>query len=117
VAGIVDAAEHGDYEAVGAHAYDFVRSAATVVTLGAAGVSALKGRGGGGKGGPKGGTYQLVDKQTGQVMRNGRTGNHDARRASHLAHPVFGKFEYEIRHKVDSYFVQRGLEQMQLDKM
>ena len=61
---------------------------------------------------PRGGTYKLVEKETGRVMRTGRTNNLARRRLEHLRHPALGKYEFEIDRRTDSYAAQRGREQI-----
>jgi hypothetical protein len=64
---------------------------------------------------PKGGTYQLKDPKTGQVMRNGRTNDLVRRRQEHANDPATRDLIFDELNKTDDYAVQRGLEQLQID--
>ncbi|HRI72792.1 MAG TPA: hypothetical protein PK156_51500, partial [Polyangium sp.] len=66
--------------------------------------------------GPKGGTYRLVDRKTREVMRNGRTNNHLRREPEHQRHPVLRQYPYEVVTRTDDPVVQRGLEQLQMER-
>ncbi len=64
---------------------------------------------------PKGGTYQLKDPETGEVVRNGRTNDLDRRKVEHNNNSETGGLDFEVKHRTDDYATQRGLEQKQLD--
>jgi hypothetical protein len=59
----------------------------------------------------KGGTYVLVDRATGDVMRSGRTNNLVRRRSEHARDSLLKKFRFEIDAPTDDYNAQRGREQ------
>jgi len=59
-----------------------------------------------------GGVYQLVNIETGDIMRTGRTGNLEQRMAQHQRNPLFKDFGFEPVWRTDDYATQRGLEQM-----
>jgi RHS repeat-associated protein len=58
-----------------------------------------------------GGVYTLVDKETGNVMRAGRTGNFINREAQHARNPILKPFKFNIEYRTNNYAEQRGLEQ------
>ncbi len=60
----------------------------------------------------RGGTYYLVDPITGQVMRSGRTIDLVRRESEHRRNPETESFKFEIDFRTDSYFQQRGREQI-----
>jgi hypothetical protein len=64
----------------------------------------------------KGGTYTLENPRTGEVMRTGRTNDHQRRAAEHLRNPETGKFEYRRKLDTDDYSVKRGHEQLLHDE-
>jgi hypothetical protein len=64
---------------------------------------------------PKGGTYQLKNPKTGEVMRNGRTNDLIRRQDEHARDPVTKDLDFEPTAKTDNHAEQRGLEQLQLD--
>ena len=61
---------------------------------------------------PKGGTYKLVDRDTGDVVRVGRTNNLLRREAEHTRHKVFGGYKFVVDRVTDVYAQQRGREQL-----
>ena len=61
---------------------------------------------------PKGGTYMLIDSETGQVMRTGRTKDLERRKLEHRRDPETAKHEFEIDRQTDSYPEMRGREQV-----
>jgi len=64
----------------------------------------------------KGGTYLLKDPETGQVMRTGRTNDHERRRSEHKRHPETKPLDYEPVYKLDDKNTRRGLEQILHDE-
>jgi hypothetical protein len=60
----------------------------------------------------KGGTYKLVDPDTGQVMRTGRSGNLAQRQAQHARDPELSDYDFEVDRRTDIYAQQRGREQI-----
>jgi len=66
--------------------------------------------------GPKGGTYKLTDRKTGQVRRTGRTNDLERRQAEHARDPETGDLKFDVDKKTDSYPAQRGREQRIYDE-
>jgi len=62
----------------------------------------------------KGGVYVLRDRETGQVVRTGRTNDHERRRDEHNRPPETKPLKYQVVNRVDDPDVKRGLEQMVL---
>jgi hypothetical protein len=60
---------------------------------------------------PKGGVYVLIDPDTKEIIRSGRTNDLDRRNYELGRHPELGRFDFEVRHRTDNYAEQRGLEQ------
>jgi len=90
-------------------------AAVTTMVEGVEAESAAMGSGALGVKPTKGGTYQLRDRSTGQVMRNGRTNDLVRREAEHARHPDTKDFDFVVKHRTDSSMERRGLEQRQLD--
>lgn len=65
---------------------------------------------------PKGGTYLLKDPETGQIVRTGRTKDHQRRKAEHLRHPETEGLEYHEHSYTDDYAAKRGHEQLLHDE-
>jgi RHS repeat-associated protein len=65
---------------------------------------------------PCGGAYKLVDPETDQTMRTGRTKNLARRQAEHGRDPILGKYRFVPVYRTDDYNEQRGLE-FKLDEM
>jgi hypothetical protein len=65
---------------------------------------------------PCGGTYKLVDSNTGEVVRTGRTKNLEVRQKQHARDPELKKYEFEVDKRTDNYAEQRGREQIIHDK-
>jgi len=63
----------------------------------------------------RGGVYRLVDPETDQIMRTGRTGNLAQREAQHARDRILGRYKFEVVARSDDKLVQRGLEQMAHD--
>ncbi|MCM8625539.1 RHS repeat-associated core domain-containing protein, partial [Accumulibacter sp.] len=61
--------------------------------------------------GAKGGTYKLVDPETGEVMRTGRTKDLARRKMEHERHPDTKDLKFEKDMATDDYNIQRGREQ------
>lgn len=61
---------------------------------------------------PKGGTYILRDRETGEIVRSGRTNNLMRREIEHARSNKFRDYDFEVVHRTDIYAEQRGLEQM-----
>lgn len=61
---------------------------------------------------PKGGTYLLVDPETGQVMRTGRTKNLERRETEHKRSSETKHLDFVTDRRTDSYAEQRGREQV-----
>jgi hypothetical protein len=59
---------------------------------------------------PKGGVYRLVDPDTGDVMRTGRTNDLLRREREHRRNPDLKDFNFEPVFRTDNYDEQRGLE-------
>jgi len=64
----------------------------------------------------KGGVYILRDPRSGEVMRTGRTNDHDRRRSEHERHPETKPLKYEPVHEVNDKNARRGLEQLLHDE-
>lgn len=62
------------------------------------------------------GTYVLRHRDTGEVMRVGRTKSFDRRAAEHARDPKLKDFAFEATHRTRDYNQQRGLEQMLHDR-
>ena len=60
----------------------------------------------------KGGTYKFVDKETGEVVRTGRTNDLKRRAGEHQRDPKLSGYKFEVDRKTDSYAAQRGREQI-----
>jgi len=60
----------------------------------------------------RGGTYKLVDPETGKVVYVGRTSNLARRAAEHQRDATKSRFRFEIDWVTDDYAVQRGREEM-----
>ena len=60
----------------------------------------------------KGGTYKLVDPETGQVVRTGRTKNLAQREGQHARDPELSDYKFEVDRRTDKYAQQRGREQI-----
>jgi Pretoxin HINT domain len=63
-------------------------------------------------GASRGGTYKLVDPETGQVMRTGRSKNLDTRKGQHRRDPAHKDLDFEVDRRTDDYAQQRGREQV-----
>ncbi|HEY0923001.1 RHS repeat-associated core domain-containing protein [Rheinheimera pacifica] len=61
---------------------------------------------------PKGGTYILRDRETGEIVRSGRTNNLMRREIEHARDNKLRDYDFEVVHRTDIYAEQRGLEQM-----
>ena len=61
---------------------------------------------------PAGGTYLLLDPVTGNVMRTGRSNDLARREYEHSRAPVLGQYTFQIDVRTDSYYQQRGREQI-----
>ena len=61
---------------------------------------------------PRGGTYLLVDLETGQVMRVGQTRDLHRRELEHRRDPVLKRFDFQEDRRSDSYAARRGREQI-----
>ena len=61
---------------------------------------------------PKGGTYVLVNPDTAQIMRVGRTKDLSRRAREHKADPKTEDFDFVIDRWTDRYDEQRGREQL-----
>jgi len=61
---------------------------------------------------PKGGTYMLVDDETGKVMRTGRTNDLKRRRLEHARHPETKPYPMRVDKQTDHKPAQRGREQI-----
>ena len=59
---------------------------------------------------PKGGVYRLVDPDTGDVMRTGRSKDLARRRNDHKRNPDLQNFDFDPVFRTDNYEEQRGLE-------
>ena len=59
-----------------------------------------------------GGTYVLMDKVTGHVMRGGRTNNLERRRVEHARDEILGKYRFQVDRYTNSYDARRGREQI-----
>jgi RHS repeat-associated protein len=60
----------------------------------------------------KGGTYKLVDKETDEVKRTGRSNDLDRRRTEHANAEETKDLEFKVDRKTDDYAEQRGREQI-----
>ena len=58
-----------------------------------------------------GGVYRLIDSETGEVMRTGRTNDLIRRGAEHGRDPVLKAYSFETVFRTDDYAELRGLEQ------
>ena len=63
----------------------------------------------------KGGTYVLRDRQTGEIIRTGRTNDFNRREAEHLRDPRLPAHFFDRAQNTNSYGAQRGLEQRLYD--
>ena len=64
----------------------------------------------------RGGTYKLVDPETGEVMRTGRTKDLTRRKAEHARDPILKDYDFEVDKMTDNYDQQRGREQILDDR-
>ncbi len=64
----------------------------------------------------RGGTYVLVDPDTGEVVRSGRTGDLKTRQAQHARDPELKDYVFDVDLRTDDYAQQRGREQYLHDK-
>jgi RHS repeat-associated protein len=62
--------------------------------------------------GNNGGTYMLINPDTGQVMRTGRSNDLDRRAREHARDPALASLQFAIDAETDSYAEQRGREQI-----
>ncbi len=60
---------------------------------------------------PKGGVYVLRSRETGAVVRFGRTNDLESRRKELQRNTALREFKFEVQHETDDYEEQRGLEQ------
>jgi hypothetical protein len=60
---------------------------------------------------PKGGAYLLLNPDTGEVMRTGRSKDLDRRQGEHSRDPILKRFDFSPAFRTDNYAEQRGLEQ------
>lgn len=58
------------------------------------------------------GTYLLIDRITGQVMRVGQTRDLKKRESAHRCDPVLGPYRFDIDLVIPSYPARRGREQI-----
>ncbi len=65
---------------------------------------------------PRGGTYVLLDRDTGEVVYGGRTDDLARRRREHANDPSKGRYDFEVDSRTDDYDEQRGREQILYDK-
>ncbi len=63
-----------------------------------------------------GGTYKLIDNESGEVIRTGRTNNLDRRQAEHARNPETSDYRFEVDRRTDDYATQRGQEQKIYDQ-
>lgn len=59
----------------------------------------------------------LIDPETGQPMRCGRTKDFERRRAEHRRNPETRGMDFDPVHRTDNYATQRGLEQLMHDQL
>jgi RHS repeat-associated protein len=59
-----------------------------------------------------GGVYRLVDPETGEVLRTGRTNDLERRQSEHFRDPTLKDYDFEPVFKTNSHEEQRGLEQL-----
>ncbi|MEZ4103845.1 MAG: FG-GAP-like repeat-containing protein [Candidatus Paceibacterota bacterium] len=63
-----------------------------------------------------GGTYKLIDSETGKVVRTGRTNNLERREYEHARNPETRDYDFEVNRRTDDYATQRGQEQKIYDQ-